>query len=248
VAERLAAIERTLTGRADATLIDRDDAVARLDDAFGDIRRRLDRLDDSIWASKVVRVDDRLLAGCRHANLVFLLDAHDQLLTPRFVVDGEYEPHTTAFLKRVVEHDDVCLDVGANFGYYTCLFSHLAWNGRVLAYEADPDVHRLLVENVAINWSEPNVETVNAAVGARAGELTLHRWINRAGNSGIIPPPEGWVVDTEQFTVEAVTLDALVGTLPKVDVVKIDVEGAESMVVAGMSSFIDEFRPTVVLE
>ena len=177
-----------------------------------------------------------------------MLEAGDQLIAPRFVVDGEYEPHTTAFLKTVVRPDSMCVDVGANFGYYSCLLGHLAWAGKVLSYEADPQMHALLVDNVAINWCEPNVTPINAAVAAEDGELTLHRWLNRSGNSGIIKPPDGFIVQSEPFTVPAVTLDSLVGQLPKVDLVKIDVEGAESLVVAGMSSFVKSFRPIVVLE
>ena len=68
---------------------------------------------------------------------------------------------------------------------------HLAWNGRVIAYEADPKIYELLVSNVSMNWCERNVEPVNAAVAAEVGELTLHRWLHRSGNTGVIaPPPE----------------------------------------------------------
>jgi FkbM family methyltransferase len=168
------------------------------------------------------------------------------------VVDGEYEPATTAFLKRIVRHDSVCVDVGANFGYYACLMGHLAWNGCTLAYEADPEVHALLVDNVAINWCDDVVTPVNAAVAADDGQITLHRWANRSANSGVIRPEDmhgpGSGRTSEPFTVRSITLDSLVGELPRVDVVKIDVEGAESMVVAGMSRFVERFRPTVVME
>lgn len=219
-----------------------------LESQLFEVRSRLDAMRNDVWASKVVRVGDRLLVGCRHENLVFLLEAADELIVPRFVVDGEYEPSTTAFVRGLIQPDNVCVDVGANFGYYSCLMGHLAWKGRVLSYEADPQMHALLVDNVSINWCEPIVTPINAAVAAESGELTLHRWLNRSGNSGVIKPPTGYLAESEPFTVRAVSLDSLVDQLSQVDVVKIDVEGAETMVVAGMSKFVDHFRPTVILE
>ena len=253
-------------GRGDAEIsapvVGRDDVAAALQELsrgqqaltalLTTTRAELASARNDIWASKAVRVGDRLLVGSRHENLVFLLEANDELIVPRFVVDGEYEPATTALLKRIVRHDSVCVDVGANFGYYACLMGHLAWNGRVLAYEADPRIFGLLAENVAINWCEGRVEPINAAVASEEGELMLHRWLKRSGNSGVIKPPDvfspGITVESEPFAVRSVALDSLVSELDRVDVVKIDVEGSEALVIAGMSKFVTAFRPTVVLE
>ena len=235
-----------------------DEAVNTLDEltrgqrALADeltaMRADLQQIRNDVWASKVASVGDRLLVGSRHEKLVFHVEARDELIVPRFVVEGEYEPETTAFIRQTVKRDHICVDVGANFGYFACMMGHLAWDGRVIAYEADPKIYELLVDNVAMNWCERNVEPINAAVAAEVGELTLHRWLHRSGNTGVIAPPPNWIVDSEDFTVRSITLDSLVGQLPRVDLVKIDVEGAESLVVAGMSEFIAHYRPTVVFE
>jgi FkbM family methyltransferase len=229
-----------------------DDQAASIDRRFSEVREALRSLTDDVWSSKVVRVGDRLLVGCRHLDLVFLMQADDQLIVPRFVVDGEYEPTTTAFLKRTVGPESVCIDVGANFGYYACLMGHLAWKGQTYAYEADPEMHSVLVDNVSINWCEGLVHPINSAVGATDGELTLHRWDRRYGNSGIINPADvfapGAGPDSHEFTVPCIALDSLVDRFERVDVVKIDVEGAESLVVEGMSKFVERYLPTVVFE
>jgi len=235
-----------------------DEAVKALDDltrgqrALAEeltaVRADLQQIRNDVWASKVASVGDRLLVGSRHEKLVFLVEAEDELIVPRFVVEGEYEPDTTAFVRQTVRDDSICVDVGANFGYFTCLMGHLAWNGKVIAYEADPKIYELLLSNVSMNWCERNVDPVNAAVAAEVGELTLHRWLHRSGNTGVIAPPPDWVVESEAFTVPSITLDSLVGQFPRVDLVKIDVEGGESMVVAGMSEFVASYRPTVILE
>jgi FkbM family methyltransferase len=219
--------------------------IARLRDEFATTR-------DAIWASKALNVGDRLLVGSRHLNLVFYIDPDDRLIGPRFVVEGEYEPATTKFVLQHVGPDDTCIDVGANFGYYSCLLAHLAWRGRVLAYEADPLMHRTLVDNVAINWAEAVVQPINAAIGDTHGQLTLHRWINRAGNTGIIAPTHeiapGFALKSETFDVEMLPLDSLVDQMERLDLVKIDVEGAESLVVKGMAKLVDRFRPIVIME
>jgi FkbM family methyltransferase len=207
---------------------------------------------EAVWSSKVVAAGGRLIVGCRHLNLVFYIDPEDQLIGPRFIVDGEYEPGTTAFVLKQIGPHDTCIDVGANFGYYTCLFAHLAWRGRVLAYEPDPHMFRNLVDNIAINWCEGVVEPVNSAVGAEHGQITLHRWINRAGNTGIIAPHDevapGFRVNSETFDIPMVPLDSLMDRLERVDLIKIDVEGAESLVARGMAKLVARSRPVVLVE
>lgn len=209
-------------------------------------------LRQAVWASKVTNLGDRLLVGCRHRNLVFYIDARDKVIGPRFVVDGEYEPATTKFVMSHVRPDDTCIDVGANFGYYTCLFAHLAWKGHVIGFEADRATFEMLVDNVAINWSEDVVRLVNTAVAAGAGRLTMQRWIDRPANTGVLQPrtevAPGYLPKTEEFEVDTVALDSFVDDLDRVDLVKIDVEGGETLVVRGMSELVAKFRPAVLLE
>ena len=210
-------------------------------------------LREDVWHSKVLNLGDRLLVGARPLGLVFLLDPEDRVIMPRFVLDGEYEQHTTAFLFKTVTPENVCIDVGANFGYFTCLMARLAWQGKTIAFEADPKVFGLLRENVFVNWCEPVVESINAAVGSAEGKVTLHRRVGRSANTSMFAPgpdeadPTGVTV-TEEFSVDCVTLDALVDRLKRVDLVKIDVEGAETLVVRGMRELVRRHRPTIVME
>jgi FkbM family methyltransferase len=199
-----------------------------------------------------VNLGERLLVGARQ-GLVFYVEAGDRLIGPRFVIDGEYEPATTAFLRGLVDETSVCIDVGANFGYYTCMLARLCWRGRVLAFEPDPRVHAMLQDNVSINWCERVVDARNAAVGDRDGELTLYRRIGRSGNTSIIESSAEELEvfrepASEAFTVPCITLDSLADQLERVDVVKIDVEGAESLVVGGMAELVRRHRPTIVME
>lgn len=216
------------------------------------IQRELTALRSEIWHAKAVSLGGEILAGARHLGLLYLVKGNDTLLGPKFIMDGECEPDTTAFLMRNVKPTDVCLDVGANFGYFTCLMAKLAWQGRTIAFEPDPDMCALVRRNLLINWCEKSAEAFNYAVGSAEGTMTLYRRVGRSGNTSIIQmtPEELQVFDeppAEEFTVDCVSLDRY-AELPKVDVVKIDVEGAESLVLAGMGELIRRHQPLIVME
>jgi FkbM family methyltransferase len=225
-------------------------AMVRQEELLG---RDLSTRVDGLWASKATAIGDRVLVGCRHLDLAFYFPADDRLLMPQFVVNGEYERTTTAHLLAQLPPDGVCLDVGANVGYYTCLMSRICWQGRVVAFEADPEVFELLRDNVAINWCEKVAEPRNHAVADRSGSLTLYRRIGRSGNTSIADVPEG---ERERFgepasvpfDVGCVTVDEIAADLERLDVVKIDVEGAEALVLEGMRETVARLDPLIIME
>lgn len=218
-----------------------------------DVSARLDERTDWLWASKALNVGDRVLVGCRHLGLNLYFPADDRLLMPQFVVHGEYEPLTTAFLVDALEPESVCIDVGANVGYYTCLMARRAWRGRTIAFEADPVTHAILVDNVGINWCEKVVDARNTAVADQAGTLTLYRRVGRGGNTSIIEVAEEERSQLGEpasvpFEVECLTLDEVTAPLSRLDVVKIDVEGAESLVLQGMAETVARLDPMIIME
>ena len=133
----------------------------------------------------------------------------------------------------------IALDVGCNFGFFTCLLSRHAPAGRVIGVEADQRIADLARDNLFINMLHDQAEVIQAAVNADGADATLFRRIGRAGNTSIVdfgtegavfmrePPPE-------RFTVGGTTIDCLAERLGgRVDLIKIDVEGAEPLVLAG---------------
>ncbi len=246
--------------RAAAPLLDRLDrvdhrieavesALARQEAVLAQLERKL----DALWASKATAIGDRVLVGCRHLDLAYYFPADDRLLLPQFVVTGEYERTTTAYLLSHLSPDSVCLDVGANVGYYTCLMSRLCWQGRVIAFEADPEVFDLLRDNVGINWCEKVAEPRNLAVADTSGSLTLFRRIGRSGNTSIAQVPTS---EREQygepesvpFEIACVTVDEVAADLDRLDVVKVDVEGAEALVLDGMRETVERLNPLIIME
>jgi len=181
------------------------------------------------------RVVTRLDVGSH--RMVFNLDSRDNLFTPRLVALGEFEPEVTAYFQRSVKPDSRCVDIGSNFGYYTILLAMLAPQGHITAIEADPQTVELLRDNLYANWTECRTTIVNAAASDEVGQLTFNRRIGRSGNTSIIKHSAEYLSAlgepmTEAFDVKAVTIDSL--NLGRVDFIKLDVEGAEPMALAGM--------------
>lgn len=233
--------------------LDRLEQIAARADRMDALAGRADQRTDRLWGSKAVQVGDRVLIGCRHLGLAYFFPADDLLLMPQFLVHGEYESSTTAFLMRTLQPDSVCIDVGANVGYYACLMARCSSRGRTIAFEADPVVHAILRDNVSINWCEAVVDARNQAVGAAPGSLTLYRRIGRSGNTSIAQVSDEQLAalgeaESVPFEVECVRLDDVAADLDRLDVVKIDVEGAESLVLDGMADVVDRLNPLIIME
>jgi FkbM family methyltransferase len=175
----------------------------------------------------------------RGIQIVYLVDGKDRLLSPWFIASGAYETDLTEFFVRTLRPEDRCLDVGANFGYFTCLFARFAPRGRVIGVEPEPAVFVLLRDNVYGNGLQGIAEAVQAAVSDRPGRATLHRRVGRAGNTSIVRADDAFVASLgepppEAFEVGAVTIDSLAARLGgRLDIMKVDVEGAEPLVFAG---------------
>lgn len=151
-------------------------------------------------------------------------------------------------LDRLLAPGDVFVDVGANIGLYTLKGARLVGpTGRVLALEPGAEAYDHLVANLALNdfpWATP----LKAAASDASGEAVLHHVpLGRDPQAFSLIANER-ALDGE--VVETVTLDGLIARfgLTRVDLVKIDVEGAEPMVLAGARTLLSRLRPAVIFE
>lgn len=173
------------------------------------------------------------------ANIAFILEADDRLLSPWFIASGRYESDLSNWIVPRLQADSVCIDVGANFGYFTCVFARFAPHGRIVGVEPDPKLFGILRDNVLINGFHERTQVHNVAVGRDGAELTLYRRSIRSGNTSIIKVSDAYTASlgeapAEPFTAQCVSVDALAQKLGgRVDFLKIDVEGAEPLVFGG---------------
>ncbi len=151
---------------------------------------------------------------------------------------GSYEPEQTQAFAEAVRPGAVVYDVGAHYGYYTLLAAKLAGeSGSVVALEPSPRNLTVLRRHIALNHLR-NVSVVELAVSDHEGEA---RFNNTAG-SGV-----GHLSEQGPLTVRLTTLDLLAQRFPTPQVIKIDVEGAEELVLAGGMGMLKARRPVVFL-
>lgn len=123
------------------------------------------------------------------------------------------------------------VDVGANIGYYSLLFAGLVGpQGKVIAFEPDPDLFHTAEENVRRNGKSGMVQIHHCGLGAERAELHLMRGQVNSGDNRL----RRSVPDSPRaVAVKVLPLDEVIGAV-KVDWVKIDVQGWECDVLEGM--------------
>lgn len=151
----------------------------------------------------------------------------------------QYEPHMQSLLSSIIQPHMTVLDLGANCGIHTCLMSKLA--KRVIAVEACPRIYRHLLETLRINGCT-NVETHNVGLWDRKTTLEFYFDPQWPGGSSLSFAKRG---NTEPEEISVMPLDDLVAE--PVDLVKLDVEGAEKFVLRGGCRIFDSL-PVLLLE
>jgi len=180
------------------------------------------------------------------------VDARTELWVPsewESLVMKTHEASTTRHLDRIVKKDAVVYDVGANLGLYSALFCRLVGPGGVVyAFEANPVCLYFLQVNRSLNRLD-RLEILPLAVldCSSTVPFTLNYRNLLVGNTdaGTHMNKPGHTIG-----VPAVALDDVIEALNlrPPDVVKIDIEGAESAAVLGMRSTIERYHPAILVE
>lgn len=162
-----------------------------------------------------------------------------------YVFREDYEPELR-YLWSILRPGDVVVDVGASFGIYSLVAaSRVGPAGRVLAFEAAKASYEILSRNAELNgyhWLHP----FHLALADRSGTATLYHHADPSRNS--LGPTSGALSD-EQVPVD--TLDEVLGRMDipgRLAAVKVDVEGAEALVLQGAHEAIARFRPAILFE
>jgi FkbM family methyltransferase len=160
---------------------------------------------------------------------------------------GRYEPTDSEFLRRHIRASDICFDIGANVGYYSLLMAMAAPAGKVYAFEPVPISYHLVCLNSLVN-KRTNIAAHQLAIGAYDGETSFSQAADGAFSSLVAV---GRKQSVASITTHVRTLDSfcLQYNIPRIDVMKVDVEGAEMLVVQGGRKMLgsDGTRPRIIL-
>jgi FkbM family methyltransferase len=163
---------------------------------------------------------------------------------------GAYELSTVSLFRRLAKPGMTVIDVGANVGQYTLLAAAaVGTTGTVHAFEPDAQNVERLRENLAANgFSSVKVNVL--ALADEAGELTLYSAHNdNAGEHSLFkfdPHMVGHVIPA--LPLDDYLRTAQLGSSGSVDLIKIDVQGAEAKVLKGSVETLKKHRPLIICE
>lgn len=160
---------------------------------------------------------------------------------------GTHEPEVTEVVKKNLKEGSLFLDVGANIGYFSRMASEIVKEaGSIYAFEVEHDNFYSLCRNTS---SLNNVIPINLAVCDRQDFLKIFRSSHSSCHS--IMETDNFL-SGEQFSAPAITLDLFWEQYlnkATIDLIKIDVEGAEILVLRGLKKIIDVNKiKTIILE
>ena len=177
------------------------------------------------------------------------LHTNDLGFSAHVMLDGYWEIWLTQILAKLITPGMVVVDVGANFGYYTVLAASCVWpDGKVIAIEPNPPVAAVMEKTIQLNGFQDivHIEKV-AATSTNEGECHLYVPFGEPKNASIVEAGSNFP-GGETISVPMRTIDSLCSHFDRVDLVKIDAEGAEIAVIEGMLETIKRFKPIIALE
>ncbi|RRR66561.1 MAG: FkbM family methyltransferase [Candidatus Viridilinea halotolerans] len=152
-----------------------------------------------------------------------------------------YEPHVTRAMTAYMRPGGVVVDIGANIGYYTLLAAALVGTtGKVIAFEPSTENQALLAQSINAN-NFHNVTVYPYAVSSQRGQVAFAM----NDSNGAMCPNEPL---SSARRVETVTLDSMLQDEPCINLIKMDIEGAEGLALAGMQEIVRRHQPVIFSE
>ena len=191
-----------------------------------------------------VRLSPHDVAYVSVGGIDVALDTADQSVSASIIDTGEWEPQVVQVLRRYLQPGSVFVDIGANVGWHTAVGSSIVGpTGRVYAIEPNPDNARLIAHTVQRNGLT-NVELLPFALSEHTGYAAFRSAIG--SNGGFAWGNDPSVIDPALTIVPTIRFDDL--DIARVDVIKMDVEGAEPMVMQGAVAMIERDHPVIIFE
>jgi FkbM family methyltransferase len=201
------------------------------------------RLCEILVTDPVIRVDE--------FNGEFMIDKRSALFQ-RILTDGYYEPALVANCLQYIDRERDVIDVGANIGFYSVLSAkRIGSNRKVLAIEPTKNAFSRLSKNLEFNSVDSKVIAYNGVASNVIGEMDINTIPGKEEYSsiGVMEHPSIAKENYLSYTVPSSTLDSLVDTYGlNPGFVKIDVEGAEHLVLQGAHLLLTKYRPVILSE
>lgn len=186
-----------------------------------------------------MRLIDRIVRRVGFQDQLKYLQSHSTRIGRRDYMDNRQMRMLFAF---VLHEGSNCVDVGAHTGSILREIQRYAPRGRHYAFEPIPDLYAHLCREF------PTVTVRQEALSSTSGSATFKYVRNAPAYSGLLYRTYPVAPDIENITVQLACLDDILPPDYSPDLIKVDVEGAEHLVLAGAERVIGRCRPIVVFE
>lgn len=188
-----------------------------------------------------------------------VVDTRDMSLAPHILLDGEWEAWIVQVFLNFVKPGMNVVDIGSNVGFYSLLAADkIGPGGTLTCFEANSELASTLFHNLHLNGFHDRSKVVNKAVFSHTKKLDFKIYENYMGSSSIWANDEHAAIYHDKLKtveIESVSLDEYFKENTKVDLLKIDAEGAEPFILKGAKRLLEanpdiiiimEFAPSVI--
>lgn len=213
--------------------------------------RRIERVVRHLDQRQTIYCGDHVVLTRIPGGRPIYLDLRDTSVAAHLALGDPWEPAVTAALSALARPTDTFVDVGANFGYHTLMLADRLTGPRPFRlFEPNPVVREVLRRSLLVNGIGHRSALEGAACSDRIGTAPLSVWSGLWGGATLQDPTTAVAHDPtwaemirleHTVTVDTITLDRYADDhdLATLDLCKVDVEGHEAAVFAGMTALLD---------
>ncbi len=167
---------------------------------------------------------------------------YDVAIMASIISSGWWETDNLAILKKYLNDDAVCLDIGANIGALTIPMADIVKH--VYAFEPGPEIYGMLNTNI-LNNGIKNVTLINAAIGSKKDTVYFHHNRSNVGGSYVTASDDTYSTSS----VPSIRLDTWAkDNLTRLDFIKCDIEGFEVKFLKGAKQTLKKYKPLMLIE
>jgi FkbM family methyltransferase len=180
-------------------------------------------------------------------DIKIICDPHDKRIVPIEMLNfGPYEEDVYKIIGSLIDPDSVIFDIGANYGWYSLIFSKIFPDAHIFAFEPIPTTFNYLEKNISLNNCD-GIRAFNHGLSNESGNINFYFYRELSGNASITNVSDR--EDVQIIPCQVKRLDEFVlenNVCP--DFIKCDVEGAEFLVFQGGYETIKKYKPMIFTE
>jgi FkbM family methyltransferase len=208
--------------------------------------KHVEKIPGVLWVYGILvskfKPQDIILANIQGSKMY--IDPKDESIGVPMLVEG-YEKNETKLFKKYIKENMGVIDIGANIGYYSLLAAKLVGkNGKVYAFEPETANYKMLLKNIEINGYK-NIVSEQKALSNKNGKTNLFLSKVNCGEPSFcklnISTDDGFI------EVETIRLDDVIKDT-RIDFIKMDVQGAEGLVLEGAENILKNNNLKIMME